>query len=78
MLQYTEKLLKKKNDGREYATYTKYRVNSEIPNKEESMEDNKYNIIWTIIWFIFITLLVFIFKSANPLWLLVLWIMGTK
>lgn len=42
------------------------------------MEDNKYNIIWTIIWFIFITLLVFIFKNANPLWLLVLWIMGTK
>lgn len=42
------------------------------------MEDNKYNIIWTIVCFLFIIALVLILNSANPLWLLILWIIGIK
>lgn len=40
------------------------------------MSRNTALIIWTIIWFIFIGTLCFLFKNANPLWLLVFWILG--
>lgn len=40
------------------------------------MNRNTALIIWTIIWFIFIGALCFLFKNANPLWLLVFWILG--
>ena len=40
------------------------------------MDRNTVLILWTIIWFIFIGVLCFLFQSANPLWLLILWIIG--
>lgn len=43
-----------------------------MKNKEE------YNILWSIICFLFIAFLCLIFNSANPLWLLILWLLGVK
>lgn len=40
------------------------------------MDNNKYNIIWTIIWLVFITTLIAITKDFRMLWLLILWILG--
>ena len=39
-------------------------------------KEDKYNLIWTIICFVFITVLCVIFDSAMPLWLLILWFIG--
>ena len=40
------------------------------------MDDNKFNIIWTICWFVFISVLCFMFKNAYPLLLLFIWILN--
>lgn len=40
------------------------------------MDRNTALILWTIIWFIFIGTLCFLFKNGNPLWLLIIWIAG--
>lgn len=40
------------------------------------MSRNTALILWTVIWLIFIGFLCFLFQSANPLWLLILWILG--
>ncbi len=40
------------------------------------MDRNVALILWTVICFIFIGVLCFLFQSANPLWLLILWILG--
>lgn len=42
------------------------------------MDKNKFNLIWSTIFFIFIIILEFIFKDANVLWLLILWLFGLK
>lgn len=39
---------------------------------------DKYNLIWTLMCFGFIAILIIIFKNANTLWLLLLWLMGWK
>lgn len=39
---------------------------------------DKFNLIWSAICFAFIAILAFIFKDANVLWLLILWIIGIK
>ncbi len=39
-------------------------------------EKDKFEIIWTICWFIFIATLCFIFKNGWPLFLLFIWILG--
>lgn len=39
---------------------------------------DKFNLIWTLYWFVFITILAFIFQNANVLWLLILWIIGLE
>lgn len=41
-------------------------------------QDNKYNLIWTLIFFTFVTILALIFQNANVLWLLILWIIGLE
>lgn len=40
------------------------------------MDRNTALILWTIIWFIFIGVLCILFQNANPLWLLILWLLG--
>ncbi len=40
------------------------------------MNRNTALILWTIAWLIFIGTLCFLFKNANPLWLLIIWILG--
>lgn len=40
------------------------------------MNRNTALILWTIVWFIFIGTLCFLFQNANPLWLLILWLLG--
>lgn len=40
------------------------------------MDRNTALILWTVIWFIFIGVLCFLFQSAIPLCLLILWILG--
>lgn len=37
-----------------------------------------YNIVWTTIWMIFILILCILFDSANPLWLLIVWLLGLE
>lgn len=37
---------------------------------------DKYNLIWTAICFSFIAILCLIFKNANVLWLLIIWLSG--
>lgn len=44
----------------------------------KKMNDNKYNIIWTIIWMVFIVILIALTKNYNFLWLLILWILGIE
>ena len=39
-------------------------------------DKNKFELIWTICWFVFITALCFIFQSGWPLWLLFIWVLG--
>ena len=39
-------------------------------------DKGKYELIWTIAWFIFISILCFIFKNGYPLLLLFVWILG--
>ena len=39
-------------------------------------EKDKFEIIWTICWFIFIATLCFIFQNGWPLFLLFIWILG--
>ena len=39
-------------------------------------DKEKYELIWTIAWFIFISILCFIFKNGYPLLLLFIWILG--
>ena len=39
-------------------------------------DKGKYELIWTIAWFIFISILCFIFKNGYPLFLLFVWILG--
>lgn len=39
-------------------------------------DKSKFEIIWTISWFVFIGFLCFIFKNGYPLFLLFIWIMG--
>lgn len=39
---------------------------------------DKFNLIWSAICFAFIAILAFIFKDANVLWLLILWIIGIE
>ena len=41
-------------------------------------KENQFNLIWTLIFFIFVTILAFIFQNANVLWLLILWIIGLE
>lgn len=41
-------------------------------------QENKYNLIWTLICFTFVTILAFIFQNANVLWLLIIWIIGLE
>lgn len=41
-------------------------------------KSNEYNIFWTLIWLIFIGFLCYIFDTAYPLCLLILWIFGLK
>lgn len=40
------------------------------------MDRNIALILWTLIWFIFIGFLCFLFNNANPLWLLAIWFLG--
>ena len=40
------------------------------------MSRNTALILWTLIWLVFIGVLCFLFQSANPLWLLILLILG--
>lgn len=40
------------------------------------MDRNTGITLWTLIWFIFIGFLCFLFNNANPLWLLILWLLG--
>lgn len=42
----------------------------------KKMNRNTALILWTIAWLIFIGTLCFLFKNANPLWLLIIWILG--
>lgn len=39
---------------------------------------DKYNLIWSLIVFIFIIALVIIFKNAGFCWLLIVWLLGWK
>lgn len=39
-------------------------------------ETDKYHLIWSVICFTFITSLALIFKNANVLWLLIIWLCG--
>lgn len=41
-------------------------------------KENQFNLIWTLIFFTFVTILSFIFQNANVLWLLILWIIGLE
>lgn len=34
------------------------------------------DLLWSLIWFVFIAFLCFLFNSANPLWLLIIWFLG--
>lgn len=40
------------------------------------MDKNTALILWTMIWFVFIGILCFIFQNGHPLWLLIFWLMG--
>ena len=38
------------------------------------MDNNgRFNLLWTICWLLFIAFLCFLFRSMNPLWLLIIW-----
>lgn len=37
-------------------------------------KEKQFNLIWTLIFFTFVTILAFIFQNANVLWLLILWV----
>ena len=48
-----------------------------VRGRRINMSDKgKYELIWTIVWFIFISILCFIFKNGYPLLLLFIWILG--
>ena len=42
------------------------------------MNDDEWNLKWSGIWFLFISLLCFIFNSATPLVLLIIWFFGWR
>ena len=53
--------------GVRYGSYSK--VN-------QRMSKFEYRILWTGLWIVFITALCFMFNSAGPLWLFILWFVG--
>lgn len=42
------------------------------------MDDFEKDMIWTALWFLFITGLCVIFRNGFPCWLLVLWVLGLR
>lgn len=42
------------------------------------MSEWEKNVIWTAMWFLFISILCLIFKNGYPLFLLFLWILGLE
>ncbi len=42
----------------------------------QRMSKFEYRILWTGLWIVFITALCFMFNSAAPLWLFILWFVG--
>ena len=42
------------------------------------MNDLNENIVWTIIWMIFILILCVLFDSASPLGLFIIWLLGLE
>lgn len=37
-----------------------------------------HDIVWTIIWMIFILILCVLFDSASPVWLFIIWFLGLE
>lgn len=42
------------------------------------MEDDEFNLLWTLCWLLFIGMLCIGFKSLEPCWLLIIWFIGWK
>ena len=48
-----------------------------MTKEEKNMdENNKFYIIWTIIWLLFIGSMCFLFKDGWPMWFLLIWFIG--
>lgn len=48
--------------------------NDKIKNEKWHMNQHEFEILWTALWFIMITILCIFFHNGNFLWLLILWI----
>ena len=57
----------KKND-KKYSGKVQYR----------GMTRFEYQILWTLMWLVFVGFLCLYFYSYAPLWLLIFWLMGSK